>query len=213
MTTLSGLRSRTRTELKIDPNGRVWSDNVLNQNINQAVKQIQQDGDYNWFFNDNVYSVPTVVSTATYAMPSNYVRLELGSIKWNNNPLDPRDYRTLFRDFDLTQEGTPGWYYLRGTNVGLYPIPNAVQTLTYLYRGSLTSMSADTDDSGMPDTFDEAICAYAEFLCWMDVKDREAQERAFEKYNVTMEGLNAQYLGRRDEADFQFQFETIIPNV
>lgn len=213
MSTLSALRSRARTELKIDPNGRVWSDATLNQNINQAVLQIQQDGDYNWDFNDGDYSVPTVASTATYALPSDFVRIEYGSIKWNENPLDPKDYRTLFRNYDLTQEGTVGWYYLRGSNIGLYPIPDNAQTLTYLYRAKLATMSSDTDDSGMPDAFDEAICAYAEFLCWMDVKDKEQQDRAFEKYGVCMEGLNAQYLGRRDEANFQFDYETIIPNV
>lgn len=209
MTQLSSLRSRTRSELKIDPNGRVWSDAILNQNINEAVTQIETDGDYNWEFNDNSYSVTTVDGTADYALPSDFVRIEYGAIKWDGGELNPRDYRELFRYNDMTQEGTVSWYYLRGSNIGLYPIPNQAKTLTFLYRSQLDSMVNDSDDSGMPSNFDEAICAYAEFLCWMDVNDREQQDRAMEKYRLALEGLNSQYLGRRDEANFEFTFESI----
>lgn len=56
MSTRSQLRGKLRTELKIDPNGKIWSDAVLNQYINTAYFQAQKDGNYKWRANDGNYN-------------------------------------------------------------------------------------------------------------------------------------------------------------
>lgn len=210
MSTLLNLRSRLRTELKVDPNGRIWSDATLDTALNQAVLQIQQDGDFDWHFNDAVNSETTVASTATYALPSDFVRLELNTVKYNSSSLEQVDYRWLFRtNSSLAVDGTPAYYYLRGTNIGLFKRPNDTLTLEYLYRSKLTAMSDDADDSGLPSDFDEAVTHFTCYLAWNDIagKNDKAIE-SLQNYKLVMEGLYAQYLGRRDQGNFSFGFET-----
>tara|TARA_R110002012_G_C11524150_1_gene599803 strand:- start:799 stop:930 length:132 start_codon:yes stop_codon:yes gene_type:complete len=43
MSTRAKLRSDLRDEIRIDPNGKMWGDSVLNTYINQAIFQIQKD--------------------------------------------------------------------------------------------------------------------------------------------------------------------------
>lgn len=212
MSTLSTLRSRVRLEkVRIDPNGRIQSDTILNSNINQAVTQIQQDGDFGWHFNDAEYSVATVASTATYALPSDFVRIEKGTVKWNTSLLERADYNWLVRtNSSLAVDGTPAYYYLRGVNIGLFQRPNEIQNLTFNYRKKLAAMAADGTDSGLPSDFDEAIIQYATYLCFAPFAGKEDKAlQAVQAYNEAMKGLNAQYLGTRDEENFGMGFETI----
>ncbi len=212
MSMLSALRSRVRLEkVRIDPNGRIQSDSILNNNINQAVTQIQQDGDFGWHFNDAEHSVATVVSTGTYALPSDFVRLEMGTVKWNAQPLDRAGYNWLVRtNSSLAVDGTPSYYYLRGVNIGLFQRPDAIQNLTFNYRKKLAAMAADGTDSGLPSDFDEAIIQYATYLCFSPFAGKEDKAlQAVQAYNEAMKGLNAQYLGTRDEENFGMGFETI----
>ena len=47
MSTLAILQTNTRnTYLKIDPNGKVWSDDVLDYYINRGYERVQQDFGY-----------------------------------------------------------------------------------------------------------------------------------------------------------------------
>jgi hypothetical protein len=164
-----------------------------------------------WHFNDATHTTTTVASTQEYSLPTDFVRVEGPTVKYDNTILTRREYADLFSSYqDLTTEGNPSTYYLRGDNIGLFQVPNAAKTLKFLYRKQLTAMSADTDDSGMPSNFDEAIVAYAEHLCWGDLNGKEGSaQRAFEKYQSAIDALNAQYLGRRDDANFSFGFDTI----
>jgi len=201
--------------MRVDPNGRIQGDSLLNRNLNQAVKQIQQDGDYNWHFNDGDYSVTTVVSTGTYALPTDFVRLEEDSVKYNTYSLNKADYRWLKRtNSTLATDGNPSYYYLRGSSIGLFQRPNDTKTLEFPYRKKLTAMSADADDSGLPDEFDEAVIQYASFLSWGDFEGKENKATScLQTYGETMKGLFAQFLGRRDEGNFQMGFETVNSSV
>ncbi len=212
MSTLQTLRDAVRiNKQKIDPNGRVWADSEVDTAIKQAVTQIQQDGDYNWHFNDAENSQNTVVSTGTYALPDGFVRIEKGTVKYNGQPLLPRDYGWLKRNnTTLAVDGNSSVYYLRGNNIGLFQRPNDIKVLEFLYRKKLATMAADASDSGMESDFDEAIVQYASYMLWSVIQGRNDNAiSAIQNYKQAMEGLNAQYLGRRDDADFSFKFETI----
>lgn len=212
MATRLTYRSRLRRELKIDPNARIWNDTTLNDNIQQALYQIQQDGNFDWPFNDGSYSTSTVIGTSTYALPSTFSRIELGTVKYNGGVLTPVDYRWLVStNSSLAVNGTPTYYYLRGNNIGLFPRPSAVQTLEFLHRAKLEAFADDTTDNGIPDEFTEAVAQYAAYLSWSDMEGRN--DKAIENlqnYKQVMEGLFDQFLGaRRDESNFRFGFETV----
>jgi hypothetical protein len=209
MSTLTTLRSKLRSELKIDPNGKIWSDGTLNGAINQAVSQIQQDGNHDWHFNDNEHSIPTVINQSAYALPDTFVRLEEGTIEYDGDQLNPADYGWLKRRDLTTTSGQPSYYALRNANIYLGYRPNAIKTLEFTYRSALTAMSSDATDSGMPSTFDQALIKYAAYLCWSPIEGRsDKAQMALREYNQMMEGLFAQYLGRRDESNFNMAFET-----
>lgn len=210
MSNRSTLRTAVRNELKIDPNGRIWSDSVINSALVKAVTKIEQDGNYDWHFNDAENSQSTVISTGTYNLPTGFVRVE-GPVKWNGQVLDSTSYKYLKSAYStLAVDGTPTVYYLRGSLIGLFQRPDAIQTLEYPYRKELTAMSSDSDDSGMESKFDEAITQYASYLCWKQIQGREDKAtQAIQYYKEAMEGLYAQYLGRRDDVNFGMSFETI----
>lgn len=207
-TTRQNLRDDLRLELKIDPNGRIWSDSILNKNIEKARTKIQADGGHNWSFNDGEYSVSSVAGTATYALPSDFVRLEEGQVRYNNTSVFPVDYARLKAQYpDLTSQGQPSFYYLRGANIGFFQVPNEVKTIDFCYRKKLTLFTADSDDSGMADEFNEAIIQYACYLCWSDIQGREDKAtQAIQNYTEAMDALYSQYLNRND-ANLTFKFE------
>jgi hypothetical protein len=207
MSTLLQLRSQVRTGLRTtDPNARVWSDTLLDQYINEAVSTIQQDGSFDWHFNEGSYSVASVIGTHEYDLPDDFARMESLGVKYDNSMLVAMDYRVVFDFYSLTQQGTPGIYYLRDDKFGVLSVPDSVKTMAFLYRKVLPLMIDDLDDSGMPQVFDEAISRYALYLCWTDITNNDMATQSFNRYKTAMEGNYTQYLGRRDEANFQFGF-------
>lgn len=208
MATLATLRSYLRSELKIDPNERVWSDSILNRAINDAVDQVQQDGDYNWHFNETENSESTVIDQAAYTLPSDFVRLELNSVTYDSSEIFKDDYNYLWKQGWFDTSGKPSKYALRGTSIYLALRPNEIKTLKYLYKSKLTAMVADADDSGLPDDFNLAVIKWAAYLAWSTIEGRENKGiAAAQDYQEAIKGLFAQYLGRRDEGDYQFNFE------
>lgn len=212
MATRTSLRDRVRIyELKIDPNGKIWNDNTLNAFIQQAQYQVQQDGNYDWTFNqDGTNTQSTVASQATYSLPSDFGRLEL--VKYNNQQLKPTTLRELHeKNTTITGTGTPSKYYLTGDNIGLYLEPDAVNDLFILYKKKLAAFTDNTTDNGMPAEFDDAVALYASYLAWKTIDGKQDKAiQALQSYRLSLEGLMAQFIaGRRDEADFGFRFEVI----
>lgn len=209
MSTLANLRGNLRTELKIDPNGRIWNDATLNGYLVEAVNQIQQDGNYDWHFNDAEGSDNTVASQTSYDLPTDFVRLEYDTVKINGVSMQKADYRWLWRDKLFDSTGDPTFYALRGTKIYFALTPDTGgDSITYLYRKKLATMSADTDDSGLDTEFDNALVKWAAYLAWSTVEGRENKGiAAAQDYQEAMKGCFTQFLGRRDDANFQMSFE------
>ena len=210
MATRQTIRDNVRGELKIDPNGRVWSDTVLNRNIEIARRKIQQDGNFDWHFNDGEdTTIITVIGTQEYALPNNFVRLE--SVKYDTSPLTTTTKNYLKRtNSTLAVNGRPSQYYLLGSKIGLWLRPDDAKTLDLTYRKKLDAFTGDSSTEVMDDDFIEAIVQYACYLSWSDIQGREDKAvQAMQNYKESMEGLFDQYLGRRDDANFGFSFETI----
>lgn len=211
MSTRQVLRDNLRDELKIDATGKVWSDSVLNRNLEVAKRKIQQDGDYQWYVNDGENSESAVVSQREYDLPTDFVRLEENTVRYDGTLLSKTTLNQLKRqNKQLNVDGRPAVYYLRGTKLGLYLRPDSTLTIDYLYRKKLADFSTDSSDSGLPTEFDEALVQYASYLCWNDIQGRADKAlEAIQNYKEIMEGLYAQFLGRRDEDNFRMGFEIV----
>lgn len=208
--TRQNIRDYLRGELKIDVNGRVWSDSVLNRNIEVARARIQQDGDFGWSFNDGESTIPTVASTGEYSLPTDFARLEV--VQYEGKNLAQATKQALIQNMgSVAVDGIPSYYYLFGDKIGFYARPSeTAKTITIMYRKKLAEFSTDASTETMPDEFIEAIVQYAAYLAWSDVQGREDKAiQAMQNYKEQIDGLNTQFLGRRDSADFCWKFETI----
>jgi hypothetical protein len=116
----------------------------------------------------------------------------------------------LLTNSSIAVDGTPGFYYLYGSYIGLFQRPTTIKNITIIARTSLAPFTTDASLEVMPDQFIEAIVQYAAYLSWSDIAGKEDKGiQSMQNYTQVKEGLNAQYLGRRDDANFQFGFEVI----
>lgn len=165
MSTRAKLRSDLRTELKIDPNGKIWSDDVLNWYINSAYFQVQKDGNFDWRENMNGNTVfPTVIGTQEYSLPTDFIRTVL--IRFDGTELWKTDKTTLKRELQTFQNGSPSRYYIYWANIWFDVIPDKVRNIDFDYKKRLASLTADIDEIAFSDEFDSVIVKYAAFLAW-----------------------------------------------
>lgn len=210
-TTLTLYKDRLRAELKIDPNGRVWSDTSLTRALNDALEQIEQDGNFDWPFNDGEVSDSTVIDQAAYALPTDFVRVELDGVKYNKKELTSASYNWLYKQNYFDQSGNPVYYALRGDNIYFAQKPSEVQTYEVLYRKKLTTMSANSDDPGLPTEFDHAMTKWAAYILWSTIEGRENKAiSAAQDYQEAIKGLFDQYLGTRDDVNYNMSFEVPV---
>lgn len=202
-TTLSDLRSDVRTEMKTDPNGKVWSNAQLTDFANQAYLQVQMDGNFGWGVSENGSSSQTFTAgTQEYSMPSDFGRLEF--ILLSGNKLQPLSFEEAkIRNPNSTQS-TPTHYYIRGSSIGFDPVPNSASSATIYYRKILTALSSDSDAISFSDNFAPAMVKYMAYLAWSSPRGNEQYAAArLEDYEREMNRLRAIYL-YRDKADFNY---------
>jgi len=193
MSTRSQLRGKFRTEIKIDPNGKVWSDSVANQFINSAYFQVQKDWNFKWRANDGNYTVSLVSWTQEYTLPTGFIRTDL--VRYNGSDLYPTDKVTLKQRYQSFVNGTPSQYYLYGSFIGLDVIPNVTGTLDIDYRKQLTAFTADADVSGFPEDMDDLMIKYASYLAWSTAKGNEQTAQIkLQDYKMMLDTMLASYI-------------------
>jgi len=114
-TTLSTLRSGTRSEFKLDRLGKVWSDPEVNDAINEGILEIQNKGDFKWKENEKTTTLSTVASQQEYDLSTlitDFITLDL--VKYEGNAIDSTEYKTINALYTTFPEGTPNSYYLYG---------------------------------------------------------------------------------------------------
>lgn len=202
-TTLSQLRTKVRNEMKTDPNGRIWGDTVLNDYINSAYLQVQSDGNFRWPGNDNgSASFSTTSGTTEYALASDFGWMEL--MLRSNTQLYEMDFVELKLRNPNSTTGTPSNYYIRGSNIGLDPVPNSSDTITYYYRKILATLSSDSSEIGLNDNFAPAIVKYAAYLAWSAPRgNADEAEKKYQDYKRELTRLKSAYL-MRDTANLNF---------
>ena len=192
---LSTLRSKLRTQLKIDTGKNIWSDATLDLYINNAYGQIQRDGDYDWRENIGGSSTPTIVSgTAEYTAPTDMARIDL--VLFGDNELKITTKEDVKRKEGATiSQGEPSHYYIQGSIIGLYPTPNTIKTTEIIYRKRLTELSSDSDAIDFNTDFDQALINYAAYLAWSGYRGASGNSQVEQQlYEKQMETLRQTYL-------------------
>lgn len=130
---------------------------------NDAVQQIESDG--NWMWPSNVaanYSLPLVQGTQEYALPASFARFETMVI--GTNVLDPSReiaFQDAVRLSVNASSATPSSFYIRGNNIGFYPIPLTATAVIY-YRLAVTPIAIG--DATIPFT-DDFVDAITDLMC------------------------------------------------
>lgn len=191
--TRADLRADVRTELKKDPNGKIWTDAALNNYINKAYAKMQKDGNFQWRENQANYTTTTVVGTQEYALPSDFNKVQLVRYNWTN--LLPTTKVRLKREYSSFVSWTPSKYYLYGSNIGFDVLPNDTQTIDLDYVKKNAGFSADTDESAYGTDFDTAIVKYASFLAWSSIDGKQQTASAeLAEYQLEMDTLLSTYI-------------------
>lgn len=200
-TTLSDLVSQVRDESKIDPNGSISSDALIERNLNRALRKIQERASYDLPENQDVATINVTAGTREYALPSDFKRVaEPQSVKYDgSSAIYPGDYNSLLGNFDLNDTGaTPQQYYIRydGSDwvIGFYPTPSDSQTVTVPYLKSLPEMSS-AQDSPLPVDYDEVMVLWATYATLRRIPGYEEQANAmYQQYDLLIRSLMANTL-------------------
>jgi hypothetical protein len=76
MTSQADLRARARQEYtKIDPNGKIWDDNILDFYVNESYTEIQRAGNYQWKDCEQLATL-TIDGSTMYDLPTDFVKIE-----------------------------------------------------------------------------------------------------------------------------------------
>ena len=203
-TTLATLLSSERTELKIDNQKNIWTDATLTSYINEAIRQIQTEGNLDWAENVGGTQTDTVVAgTSAYAYASDLARIEV--VKLDETVLTQESKATLVKRYDITKTGTPTSYYIEGANVNLFPVPTAGGTLTTTYRKRLSLLVSDSDLLAFPDDFAPAIVHYAAYKAWVGYGGGSSGNAGLElqAYEASLNIIKSVYLVF-SQSDFKF---------
>jgi hypothetical protein len=203
MSTLSSLVSDLRNYLKSDPNDKIWGSAVKEAAINTAYFQIQKDGNFRWPQNEATTTQATTGGTAEYALPSDFIRLDMVQFADTLGELFPYSKEMAMRN-GTTSQGRPSNYYLFNQKLGFYPTPDTAYTANILYRKKLPTMTVSVD-SAFPIDFDPAMVRYAAYVIWSTTKNQAKTAQALQDYQLFLNQLKSAFLFQDANISFGYQ--------
>lgn len=204
VTTLLDLRLLTRsTYLKIDPNAKVWSDDTLDVFINQAYHKIQSDMSFEWPEYETSTTITTVAGTEMYSKPSDFVRI-IGLYDDTYNLTKTTKQQTMI---NRATQSKPSSYYLYGSNIGFYPLPDNAYSIDLLYYRQLPLLTS-SQGSGLPYEYNQVIALYATYLMLISVEKQNKAVACLAEYTNIMNWLFAKDMYDDDNIAFVQQRST-----
>lgn len=115
-------------------------------------------------------SIPTVIGTSDYTLPSN---VNVVRAVWDvTNKVKLRKAGERFNAealVDYSTNGKPLWYWRFGTSVRLYPTPDAVYTIKYIGKQIPTDLVAGGDLFTLPDPWLDGMLKLARSKYYDDI--------------------------------------------
>lgn len=203
MSSLATLRTTTRgLYLRIDPNGKIRSNDVLDSAINDGYMEVQKAGGNNRREQQDSGTFTTTSWTNTYSLPSDF--LKFSSLSYNDLAIGKTYKEDVAMTNQSTNTGVPYAYYIYGANIGFYPIPNTAGTVTYLYNKRLSTITSGVDSS-LPADFDFAICLHAAYVLCGGVEKFPKAQRLLDEFEKKIGTLLYQYT--IDSSDYTYKLD------
>jgi hypothetical protein len=133
----------------------------------------------------DVYEFDTEADEPEYALPADYARIERVINTDIQNPLlfmEQKDY-----DDADTSDGTPDRYVIFGTNLFLYPTPNAAVPIRLRYWTLPPTITTETNPV-IPDDYSQLLVEYALSKAYQAEHDFDAA--TYHRSNFDVELLN-----------------------
>jgi hypothetical protein len=187
MTTYSAMQARIADEFV---NESITTSQITNA-IQTAIKHYERDP---FWFNQKTGTFATVASQETYTTSANadipYI-VRIDSLRSSfGNVLRPVSYDHIQDMQDGSVKGPPGFYTRYENKIYLYPIPDAVYTMTMSYIYKLAALSAGTDTNAWVDECEEMIRQAAKrILCTDILHDDEMAQRYAELERVAYDRI------------------------
>jgi hypothetical protein len=156
MTTYATMRARILDEMTND--GDITTAQI-NYAIQDTIKQYERRP---WWWNQKTATMSTVASQEYYSSSDladipDIVQIVSATVGSTKSPMRAVDYVTIDDEQDGSVEGEPRVFAVFKENIRLYPIPDAVYTVTLSYIYRLTALSADGDSNAWTTDAEELI--------------------------------------------------------
>lgn len=211
--TLSELYAKVRSEMKVDRNGRIWSNADIKEAINLAILTVQKAANFNWQINDACQTIQTVQGQAEYSLSSDSQGLQL--VEYNSDAIFSADKLEIQALNKTLPAGTPRFYYIYWGNLGLSPIPTTSnQEIKVWYQKFLVPLDVDTDTLPFPADFCKTVVLYASYDLFTQTSDSTNLQRAnvkLERYKQELNTIRLAYL-IPDRGQVKYKTSYIAPS-
>lgn len=147
-------------------------------------------------------SLVSVAGTATIALPSDFgVALKLQDTAIYD--VLERTTRDEFLQYNTSVRGRPFKYALYGSNIQLYPTPNAVYSYTLLYRKVPVAMSADADTPAFPSEYHHLLIDYALHRAWRAHEDEKRADYYWQEFRRELNEVKWDLEHRNEDGNVQ----------
>ena len=177
---VAALMIALRRKMGVDPDDGLLTPDVLVDLLDEANKELEAERDWPW--RETSATITTVAGTASYAMPSNWLRTT--SIREANE--EPMVERTTM-DLDYRNPsgvtGQPIEFAVYGSTLTLSPTPDSVRTLTHRYIRDVPQLRWDADEPLMPAMFHAAIVSAAAAVAY----ERQGADQRAQSAQLTVD--------------------------
>ena len=185
MSTLINLRTLVRnTYLKIDPNAKIWDNNVLDYYINRWYSKVQKDFDFEIQECQTKVTIPTIWWVEEYDKPSVLVRIT-GFFN-NQTKLSKTNKQDIMRISSDNSE--PIKYYQYWDKIGFFPIPDTTYNLELLYNKKLPKITS-TVWSLLDDDMNDLLVLWSCYLMFLSVEKSDKANMCLNQYTIAKDWM------------------------
>ena len=185
MSTLINLRTLVRnTYLKIDPNAKIWDNNVLDYYINRWYSKVQKDFDFEIQECQTKVTIPTIWWVEEYDKPCDLVSIT-GFFN-NQTKLSKTNKQDIMRISSDNSE--PIKYYQYWDKIGFFPIPDTTYNLELLYNKKLPKITS-TVWSLLDDDMNDLLVLWSCYLMFLSVEKSDKANMCLNQYTIAKDWM------------------------